>query len=146
DWLQSLNQEVGPDECLSVFNQLLKKHFEQSMDQEVVKLISDLKKSGLVVGCLSNTENYMEPFHHRLQELVGFDFRILSYQAGLRKPDEKIYRLIFDFGSWKPEEVVFIDDKEENVVGAKKLGIEAVRFKNYQQLLKDLTVLRVTTS
>lgn len=138
DWLQSLNPAIDTNQCQLVLDQLLKKYFKTSTNWEMVGLISSLKRNGLAIGCLSNAEGFMAPLHRWLQAEIGFDFQILSYQVRARKPDEEIYQEIFNFGSWRSEEVVFIDDTPKNVIGAQKLGINAIKFDNNRQLQDDL--------
>ena len=40
--------------------------------------------------------------------------------------------------SKKAENVLFIDDKKENVIGARKVGMYAIHFKNPTQLVREL--------
>lgn len=94
---------------------------------------------------LSNAENYLFPYiHRRLSSL--FDHLIISWQVGFRKPDPQIYQQIFKYGSWKPEEVIFVDDKEENVLGAQALGINGVLFEGYPKLLSELKKYQITVN
>ncbi len=47
-----------------------------------------------------------------------------SHNMKLRKPDAEIYRAVLDDSGLKPEEVLFLDDKPENLRGAEKLKIQ----------------------
>lgn len=60
-----------------------------------------------------------------------------------RKPDEKIYRILLDRYSLKPEESVFIDDVPENVAAAVSAGMKAVLFKGAEETRKSLTELGI---
>ena len=42
-----------------------------------------------------------------------------------------------------PEETVFIDDLEENCVGARKAGLHAIRYRGAKDLKKRLEVLGI---
>ena len=44
----------------------------------------------------------------------------------------------------KPEEVIFIDDKETDIEKAKRLGINAILFKNTKRLISDLKILGIS--
>jgi len=56
----------------------------------------------------------------------------------LLKPDKRMYRLALDAIGCKPKEAVFIDDREENVAAARKMGMEGILFKSKMQTLKTL--------
>ena len=47
----------------------------------------------------------------------------LSHELGLRKPDAKIFEYILKEQKLKAEEVFFIDDSQQHIASAKKLGI-----------------------
>jgi putative hydrolase of the HAD superfamily len=72
-----------------------------------------------------------------------FDLFVTSCFVGLRKPDERIYRLALDLTQHAPEECCFIDDRPENIEGATKVGLRTVLMKDPQQLYRDLQALGV---
>lgn len=57
-----------------------------------------------------------------------FDPIIISFEVGAHKPDSKIYEIALDKISecFTPDQVLFIDDKVENLVAAEKAGIANV--------------------
>ncbi len=61
----------------------------------------------------------------------------------MRKPSRRIYLHVLKALHVKPGEAVFIDNMSENVEGAKKVGIKALRFTSYAKLVKDLKRLGV---
>ena len=48
------------------------------------------------------------------------------------KPDQEIYKILLDRYGLKAEECVFIDDTEENVRSAEKLGFKGIVFTGYE--------------
>ena len=70
-----------------------------------------------------------------------FDLVIYSAEVQLAKPDERIYRLVCQRLGVQPEEAVFVDDVPENVEGARKIGMQGVRFLNPHQALEELHIL-----
>lgn len=80
---------------------------------------------------LSNTnEIHMKRINHYIHSVYGlssfdriFEKVYLSYELGKRKPEPGIYELIFSENNLVPEETLFIDDSEENVVAAHELGL-----------------------
>ncbi|ROV96135.1 hypothetical protein VSDG_05107 [Cytospora chrysosperma] len=67
-----------------------------------------------------------------------FDRVFTSSAAGMRKPDPQFYRYVLDQISFTGDEVVFIDDKEENIRAAHSLGIRGYVFeKSTIQILRE---------
>ena len=54
------------------------------------------------------------------------------------KPDRAIYEIAAERAGASPSEVFFVDDRAENVVGAKAAGLDAVLFTDAEQLAADL--------
>ncbi|MDE2491995.1 MAG: HAD family phosphatase [Elusimicrobia bacterium] len=59
---------------------------------------------------------------------------ILSHEVGLRKPDPAIYRKALELSGTAPEQTVFVDDLKPNVEAARKLGIQAIRYRGADDL------------
>ena len=57
-----------------------------------------------------------------------FDTIFTSGHAGMRKPEHRFYKYVLRHIGCPPEEVVFVDDKEENVLAAQDLGIQSLLF------------------
>lgn len=66
---------------------------------------------------------------------------VLSHELGLRKPDPAIYRAALRLSGTAPEETVFVDDLEENVAAARRLGLIALRFRGAGPLRRELSAL-----
>jgi putative hydrolase of the HAD superfamily len=72
------------------------------------------------------------------------DLFVSSCYVGMRKPDEKIYRLALDLIQKTPDECCFIDDRTVNIEGAAKVGMRTVLMRDTAQLKKDLQGLGVS--
>ncbi len=86
------------------------------------------------LGVCSNTD--MIHLHAILEEFAYVRIptvRVLSYEVGLMKPDPRIYELLLERLGTAPEETVFLDDLEENVAAARRLGIRALRVETEAQ-------------
>lgn len=101
-------------------------------------LIEQLKAKGYIVGMLSNITERAASYVRALGYYDLFDPLLLSYELGLEKPDIHIYAKLLEKLQLYPEEVLFIDDREENVTAAKEMGIDAIHFKNGLQCKKEL--------
>ena len=67
-----------------------------------------------------------------------FDYKFTSCYIGSRKPERKIYdfavkRMGIEYG-----DAVFIDDIQDNVDGARRLGMKGIRYENRRKLDKEL--------
>ena len=92
-------------------------------------LIDDLRAAGLQVGILSNVTEEVADLIAKLGYYDGYDPLILSYQVDMKKPDPQIFEYLLKELSLPPEEVLFIDDRIENVQAAAKFGIETIHFR-----------------
>ena len=112
---------------------------------ESLALLADLAASGeYVLGTLNNESRELND--HRI-EAFGlreyFSVFMSSCYLGMRKPEEHIYRVAVDITQHRPEQCVFIDDRELNLECADRAGIRPVHFKNAEQLRTSLRELGV---
>ena len=103
-----------------------------------------LKKRGYRLYILSNYSEYMlERTKAKMNFLKYMDGAVFSCDVKEVKPEPAIYKILLEDYGLKPEECVFIDDREENCRGARKLGMHAVRFHDFKQAAADLEALGV---
>lgn len=105
-------------------------------------------KSHFFVHLLSNTnEIHFNCYSIKFKEKFNSGFEsmfhnlFLSYQMGLRKPDEQIFLKMLSEGNMNPSETIFIDDTPENIDAALKTGIQAFHLKketDVTELIRDL--------
>jgi epoxide hydrolase-like predicted phosphatase len=69
------------------------------------------------------------------------DVIIYSCEVGLAKPDPRVYRLLCDRLAVSPGELVFLDDRPENVKAACELGIHALLHETTVQSIRALEAL-----
>ncbi len=74
----------------------------------------------------------------KYQIMRHFDDKVVSFEAGFRKPEPEIYRETIARAACPPAEIFFADDRPENVQGALEAGIDAVQFQTLEQLKLDL--------
>ena len=72
------------------------------------------------------------------------DFFVSSCFVHYRKPDEDIYRIALDISQAKPEQVVYIDDREMFVEIARGLGITGIIHTSHDATRKSLEGLGIT--
>jgi epoxide hydrolase-like predicted phosphatase len=107
-------------------------------NDDVISLLPILKKN-YKLFLLSNTDSIHKRYGWQNYDFLKyFDKLILSFEVGAVKPEEKIYRAVENASGFSSQEHIFIDDIQEYVDGAKKVGWDAVQFVDYQKLVDDL--------
>ena len=101
-------------------------------------LIVGLKKRYPLVLLSNTNEMHFEMLERNYPILGHFENRALSHEVGALKPSPLIYQKAVELAGCRPEECFFTDDVPEYVEGARKLGIDAVRFQSAEQLLQEL--------
>jgi HAD superfamily hydrolase (TIGR01509 family) len=66
------------------------------------------------------------------------DLMVFSAEEGVAKPDPEIYRRTLARLGVGPDEAVFVDDSEENLVAAARLGLATVQVTSPEELLERL--------
>lgn len=128
-----------PEESL-----LLKKFIQYyRRNDKVINLAKKLKSNGYRIVILSNSIISHAEYQHKIGIYQDFNPIILSYKVGMRKPDLEIYRYLLKKLQLRPKEVFFVDDVNENVEAATKLGIHTELFKDTSQLEANLKRLGV---
>lgn len=106
-------------------------------NNSVIKTIKKLRKRSKLV-LLSNTNIWHFEHVNKFYGILElFDEFILSYRFGISKPNVKIFELAIEKLSCN-DKILFIDDIEENVNAAKKVGLVATQYKNPKLLEKFL--------
>lgn len=114
--------------------------------EENVELFKQLKASGnYKIYALTNWSAEKWELALELFPFFNyFDGVVVSGQEKIRKPYPEIYNLIVDKFAINPENALFIDDNEENVIAAKALKIYGIHYKSPQQLLNELRSCKLT--
>lgn len=72
-----------------------------------------------------------------------FELIVNSASAGASKPSEKFYKILLEKLKLEPREILFIDDREENIEGAEKLGIKTMLYKSKYGNLSDCVLFKI---
>ncbi|MDE2181914.1 MAG: HAD-IA family hydrolase [Alphaproteobacteria bacterium] len=113
---------------------------EVRIDPKVVGIVDRARKKHRV-ALLTNA---IVPFvrevmaQHDLERL--FETILVSAEEGLAKPDPAYYARLLERMKAAPSEALMIDDNPENLIGAKKAGMRALRFQTAEQLERDLAL------
>ncbi len=114
----------------------------QSVDENLLAYLKVLKpfyRLGILSNAWSDSEREIRETLPGLLDL--FDDVIISSQVGIAKPDERIYHLAVERLNIQPQEAVLLDDIEDNIIGARNAGLNAILVRNSNQAIADLQQL-----
>jgi putative hydrolase of the HAD superfamily len=114
----------------------------------MVAALDAIRAAGLKLGCITNNvpgssgpamaaDARAESRYAAIFE--RFDHVIESSQAGVRKPDPRIYLMMCEALQVSPEACVYLDDLGINCKPAAALGMTAIKVTGEAQALKDLS-------
>ncbi|GAB2761817.1 HAD-IA family hydrolase [Streptomyces bullii] len=99
-----------------------------------LRFLRELRDGGLFVGMLSNMPPAWDRQWRRMIEPDGlFDALVLSFEAGSRKPERRIFEIAAEAAGVPAESCVLIDDSAANCAGAEAAGWRAVHFTDAEQ-------------
>lgn len=105
-----------------------------------IEPVVDALRGSYQLALLSNTQSvHWEYALSRYGFLLNkLTLHFVSFEIGLAKPDEAIFRHVTKELGVTPGECIFVDDYPPNVEGARKAGLDAVHFTGSAQLVRDL--------
>lgn len=118
--LDFCNSNLSIEEFYHVYNSL-----DNSLYSNTIEFIKELKKNGYKVGILSNLRLMDFNRYRKVIDQIKFDYLFFSYEMKAIKPSKEIYLQVINTLKCKPNDIIFFDDKLENVNAAKHVGINA---------------------
>lgn len=109
------------------------------IDQSIEYIINDLRKNNYRTAiCTNNFPARINGLQEKFGFLDNFDIQILSYQVGESKPSPKIFQELIKKSEIPASQIIFADDNQENLEGAKQLGITTFLYQGFSQYLDQL--------
>jgi putative hydrolase of the HAD superfamily len=110
------------------------------INTEMTDWVRALRDAGFTTALLSNMQHDMAAHARRnFAWMRHFDHQILSCELRLIKPDVEIFHRTVERIGVKPQEALFVDDREANVDAARTVGLRAIRFESSEKLRSELT-------
>jgi putative hydrolase of the HAD superfamily len=95
----------------------------------MVEWAQHLQRAGIRTGILSNIGDAMaEGLIAKFDWISAFDHCVWSYSLKLAKPEAAIYRCAAEGLDTDPSQILFIDDKIENIEAAESIGMQAIQY------------------
>lgn len=109
------------------------------LDERMLAWAASLQDAGFATAILSNMPFEIDRcMRQEFGWLAHFTHLTFSCELGIAKPDPAIYTFTCEQLRVRPEEALFLDDKQINVEAAERVGLHAIRFQNVDQLRTDL--------
>ncbi|MBR2669659.1 MAG: HAD family phosphatase [Solobacterium sp.] len=120
---------VLPEHLRNHADYLIGRWFEPIIPVEgMEELVCELKERGYGIYLLSNASVMQKVYWPTILCAKYFDGTVVSADEHVMKPDEKIYTILLERYGLKASECIYIDDREENVSTAGRLGMCPYQF------------------
>ena len=108
-------------------------------NQVMIDWAADLRRAGIKIGILSNMPDAMEVgIRDTFAWVEDFDHHTWSHSLLLAKPEAAIYRHAAEGLGLPPAEILFIDDREENIHAAVAVGMQAIQYTNHDVFVREM--------
>ncbi|HVA10442.1 MAG TPA: HAD-IA family hydrolase [Acidimicrobiales bacterium] len=108
------------------------------------ELLVEVQQS-VQIGCLSNTNSMHWDHQTSLWPVLDmFDFRFLSFELGLAKPDEAIFHAVAERLPFSRDRILYFDDVAVNSDAARSFGFRSVKVRGIDEVrtaLREFGVL-----
>jgi putative hydrolase of the HAD superfamily len=106
---------------------------------EMMEWAARLNRAGIKTGILSNIGDAMElGVLGRFPALAELSHHTFSHRLGIAKPDAEIYRHAVEGMGVPAGEILFVDDREENIAAAHAAGMEAVQYLGHAGFVEEM--------
>lgn len=113
-----------------------------STNPETVNFVKELKQAGIKTAiCTNNFPDRFENLKNKFELDKYFDVIVTSYEEGITKPSDEIFKILSTRLELQPSEIVMSDDREVNVEAVKRLGFEAFLFQGLEGFKNKISEL-----
>jgi putative hydrolase of the HAD superfamily len=106
---------------------------------EMMEWSARLNRAGIKTGILSNIGDAMElGVLGRFPALAEFSHHTFSHRLGIAKPDAAIYQHAVEGLGVPAGEILFVDDREENILAARAAGMVAVQYGGHRGFVEEM--------
>jgi len=109
-------------------------------NQPMIDWAARLQRAGIRTGILSNLGDAMEDgVRAHCAWLAAFTHHTFSHRLGIAKPEAAIYLHAAAGLAVPPQQILFIDDREDNIAAARAVGMYAVQYTDHPSFLETMT-------
>ena len=114
-----------------IINNTIHEYLNENLSNEIKQLKREL-------NYLENVELERE---RKKRNFDLFDEIVISAEVGFQKPQPEIFDVLFKRLGMNSNEIIFIDDTDQSLLGHETIGYLPIKFKNNEQFKTDLSKL-----
>jgi len=146
DVRQAIRNRLGLDERqLATLMADIWRQYLGTANTELIQYVRRLRpryRTGIVSNSFVGGRE-KEQAAYAFDDLV--DDIVYSHEAGMSKPDPRIYTLACTRLDVRPDETAFLDDTDDCVAGARQAGIHAILYQDNSQAIEAIEALLTTS-
>jgi len=134
-------QRMGREPNDDVIKVLIQQDVEgwTEVNQAMLAFIAQSREKLHKLAIISNmTREALAFITEHSQWLTYFDACVFSFEVGVNKPDSRIYEICLDRLTIPAQACLFVDDSEENVLGARRTGMHGIHYTSFPRFLQEL--------
>jgi HAD superfamily hydrolase (TIGR01509 family) len=137
-WLQFAEQKriTLPSDWPQAFKAVMKEAIGINPDMYV--LVAELKAKQIPVALLSNIDTRLAKLVREFGLYEPFEPCLLSCEIGVEKPNIKAYEILLLQMHAPAGDIIFVDDRQENIDAANQVGLDAILFQSAAHLRQAL--------
>jgi len=113
-----------------------------NINKDIIPVINKVKKDNKIAILLTkNTREQHNDVNKKLNFTKYFDDVINTWELNLPKASKETIKYVLKKFNVKSGETIYIDDQENNLQEAKKLGVHTIFYKNLEQFKKEFDTL-----
>ena len=121
----------------SLLKEIIRNNFHFTYDKNI-SLLNELSNKYPIYLLSDHGIEWIEYIHSHHNFFDVFQKKIYSYEFGSTKKEEKTFQHFLNSTGLKAEECLFIDDNLKNIETAKRVGINAIQFKEGDKLGENI--------
>lgn len=111
-----------------------------------VELLTTLTSTYQIVALTNTNAVHRRVWEPKYEEVLSlFDIVFGSDEIKSRKPEKEAYIHCLDYLGMESHNVIFLDDKVENVIGAQRLGMKGIHVSSFPKMISQLQDCGITT-
>lgn len=123
---------------LSIAELRLMYHDNIHINEEMINLVKKLRNNYKTYIVSNESLEGLSTKIKKFELHNYFDSIFNSARLGFAKPEKKLFEYVLKEINLKPEETIFTDDQEKNIIAAHELEMYSFRFQTVKQLRTDL--------
>jgi HAD superfamily hydrolase (TIGR01509 family) len=128
----------------NIFKKVIRKNFHNEVEG-MIKLIENLSKNYRLILLSDHAREWIEYIDKIYSFLDLFNKKYFSFQSGEIKREKRVFELLLKENNLLSSECLFIDDSKTNIMAAKEVGMNVIRFENMIKLKESIGRVSIMT-